>query len=308
MKRASIAVACIVVAGLLAGCGVKAPTLAGMTELEAQSALESRGLRVEGLDYDPTSREATWTVIRQSVEANTRAKEGSGVRLVLAGSPPATVPDLLGLDEAAASHAVDAAHFLVGAVASSYDESAQAGVVCTQSPSAGLTVPQGTRVAFVISKGRAPVEVPRVVGTSLKKAKAKLAAAGFETKTRIKHDSAKKGTVLSQKPLGGKAPPGSTVTLSVSDGVPPRPSVAEVVAAMKRLYVIPGASAQSVRMTLDGRNRWWASGVMRGGPDPAVIYIFREGGRWKMYTYGTEVMRADLPSGAEAIFNSQFGY
>jgi membrane peptidoglycan carboxypeptidase len=72
--------------------------------------------------------------------------------------------------------------------------------------------------------------VPDVVGTSKTQATATLQAAGFGVKAEIVGDAAPKGTVVSQAPAGhSAAPPGTIVTIQVSNGTAPIVTVPDVV-------------------------------------------------------------------------------
>lgn len=205
---------------LLSGCTARVPGLSGMTEAEARLTLGAAGLAAAGISYDSASTEATWTVVAQSPKSGERVKNGAVVDLVLAGPPPATVPDAIGSSQTDAAQLLESAGFILGVVSSSYDESAAVGIITTQSPAPNKRAPEGTGVAVVISKGRRPVEVPAVLGESIEAATAKLESAGFLVKAESKHDSAKKGTVLGQQPEAGQiAQPGATVNLVVSDGI-----------------------------------------------------------------------------------------
>jgi beta-lactam-binding protein with PASTA domain len=97
------------------------------------------------------------------------------------------------------------------------------GIVVAQTPKHGTSVPQGTEVALVVSKGPAGVAMPDLTGMAAADAvkalqKRKLVATLEQTPSKQAP-----GTVLAQDPKPGKrAKPGTKVTLQVSKG---RPSV-----------------------------------------------------------------------------------
>lgn len=68
-------------------------------------------------------------------------------------------------------------------------------------------------------KGR----VPNVVGKSQQEATQILQGAGFSVAARVRNHQAPRGTVVSQSPHGN-ALPGATVTIQVSNGIPPVPT------------------------------------------------------------------------------------
>lgn len=196
------------------------PDLAGLTPDQAAAALAEAGLTLGGVTYAPDSTEPTWTVVAQGAPAGDRAERGSAVDIILAGAPPADVPDLTGLELAEAEAAILQADLAVGTTAEVHDASAPLGAVISQDPAAGTSVPQGTPVSLVISKGPEPVPVPTVTGQTDTEAIAALEKAGFVVKRTEKDDAAAKGIVLSQNPSSGEQlVPGSTVEIVVSTGV-----------------------------------------------------------------------------------------
>jgi eukaryotic-like serine/threonine-protein kinase len=81
-------------------------------------------------------------------------------------------------------------------------------------------------VTLYASTGAAPVAVPNVVGQQESSAESALQAKGFQVKVQPDPTSTQTaGTVVSQNPSGGTAAPGSTVTITVSGGAVPVPSV-----------------------------------------------------------------------------------
>lgn len=66
--------------------------------------------------------------------------------------------------------------------------------------------------------------VPHVKGKTATGAKWRLETAGFKVKVTWVRDSRTRGRVISQKPSGGKAQPGSTIRLTVSTGSGPTPA------------------------------------------------------------------------------------
>ncbi len=130
----------------------------------------------------------------------------------------ATVPDVVGMDEASASSAIKALGF---SLVVSYVNSNQVpqGLVVGQSPPGGTVMSPGSTVAITVSKGAAmEAAVPNVVGLGGEAAKQKLVSAGFtyQVYPRATGDPSQVGIVISQFPGGGSAaPPGSTVIIEV---------------------------------------------------------------------------------------------
>ncbi len=132
----------------------------------------------------------------------------------------AAVPNVVGLSQATATMAINAANFKLGEVSESFS-ARPVGEVLTQFPAAGASVLQGEMIALDVSKGMMPVAVPFVVGTSQSIATTRMASAGFSTLvTRVFSNTRPAGEVLSQSVAAGTlfAPGGAPISLTVSAG------------------------------------------------------------------------------------------
>lgn len=209
-----------IVAGLVASSRLTMmPDVRGLTVRSAKDQLLTRGLFVGHVDYDAAASGRMWTVAVQNPRPGVPLVKGTPVSLVVAGPEPVVVPEFTGLVRRDAITAVFAAGFTMGEISESYDESIPAGIVMAQTPAAGEIAPKGSKIALLVSKGRRPLPVPKVIGLSESKAKRRLQALGFVVKVSTRHDSAKKGTILSQRPRPGEnLVPGSVIKLIVSKG------------------------------------------------------------------------------------------
>jgi eukaryotic-like serine/threonine-protein kinase len=144
--------------------------------------------------------------------------------LLAGGGKKYAVPLVNGEPVAMAQQQIKAAH-LRSTVVNQPSSSVNKGLVIRSSPQEGNNVPANTLVTLYASTGAAPVAVPNVVGQQQTPAQLTLQGKGFNV--AVKTDpgsSAPTGQVISQNPGGGTAPPGSTVTITVSGGavtVPP---------------------------------------------------------------------------------------
>jgi len=153
-----------------------------------------------------------------------RLIRGSDVELVVSKGPERfSVPvDLVGkpLEEVQAALA-DRPIPLVPA--SGFSDTVPEGSVISFDPPAGTDLKRDQSVTVVVSSGRAPVKVPDVVGQSPEAATANLEERGF-TVAQDEDRSAEvaTGQVMRVSPGPGDAaqPYGSTVTITVSIGVP----------------------------------------------------------------------------------------
>jgi serine/threonine-protein kinase len=104
--------------------------------------------------------------------------------------------------------------------------SVQKGDVIDSNPAAGNNVSPNTLVTLYVSTGAAPVTVPNVVGQQEAQAQSALQAKNLQVQVKSDPNSTQpSGTVVSQNPSGGTLAPGSTVTITVSGGAIPVPSV-----------------------------------------------------------------------------------
>jgi hypothetical protein len=131
----------------------------------------------------------------------------------------ATVPNIVGLSQAAAATALSNAQLALGTVNTTFN-SAPVGTVLSQSPSANATLPQTERVHVTVSKGLAPIAVPNVVSQASSSATTTLSSLGFTSAiTNVFSDTVGRGEVISQVPVAGTvATPPGPVALTVSAG------------------------------------------------------------------------------------------
>ena len=131
------------------------------------------------------------------------------------------VPDVTGEPEAEATLAIQDAGLEVGDV-NRVENDADPGTVLETDPSAGDEAEKGSEVDLSVSLGPGTVEVPRVEGLQLGRAKQALKDAGFETEVDKQPSSqVPKGVVISSNPSQGTSvAPGSTVRLTASTGSP----------------------------------------------------------------------------------------
>ncbi|HOH43542.1 MAG TPA: PASTA domain-containing protein, partial [Candidatus Hydrogenedentes bacterium] len=129
------------------------------------------------------------------------------------------VPDITGLDFAAAEAALQAAGFVVGTVTYDYSGAAPAGQIINQDPAAGLELPAGSTINLVVAAE--PSIVPNVVGKTEAEAADLLAAAGLVvgSVSQVYSDTAPAGQVLQQSVApGSSVAPGTAVNLVLSRG------------------------------------------------------------------------------------------
>jgi beta-lactam-binding protein with PASTA domain/tRNA A-37 threonylcarbamoyl transferase component Bud32 len=156
-------------------------------------------------------------VISQSPAAGEKLNKNDTVEITVSkGKETVTVPSVIGKsrDDAVSTLANAGLNPKVFLVPSA---SKPENTVIAQDPQGGNTVVKGTRVRINVSSGPATVSVPNVIGLQFGSALTQLQNAGFSVARRDVNSEEAKGIVVNEEP-SGSAPPGSTVTLSVSKG------------------------------------------------------------------------------------------
>jgi beta-lactam-binding protein with PASTA domain len=196
--------------------GVAVPDVVGRKQADAQKDLTKAGLTVGRVTTANSATVAAGKVISQNPTAGTSVAFGSPVDLVV--SLGTTVPNVVGLMQAAAQSAITTAGLTVGAVTTAISNTVAAGKVVSQNPIAGTKVAAGSAVALIVSLG---TKVPNVVGRTQADAQKALTTAGLTVGTVTMANSATVGAgrVISQSPgAGTTVTPGSAVALVVSLG------------------------------------------------------------------------------------------
>jgi len=191
------------------------PSLRGMTEDQAQQAIDEASLTFGDTSERYSEKLAEGVVLRSLPPPGTELKRDAAVDLIVSRGPrPIKVPDFTGKD-AAKAETVLSEHGLKVVTSGQHDDTIAEGDVITQTPSGGRLY-RGDTVRLLISEGPQMVEVPGVTGDGVKAATEKLEEAGFEVRTE--HSALYVGLeyVVDTDPnQGTMAPKGSVVTLSL---------------------------------------------------------------------------------------------
>jgi len=187
------------------------PTLPKLTLADATTAL-----RIAHLTVGPTSSRYDDTVPQGSVlasspAAQTLAKPGQPVALVLSQGPaPVTAPDVAGQPADAARTALERLSLQVQRATANSD-TVPLGSVISLAPATSLHRRQ--KVMLTVSLGPELVQVPNVYGQSADQAQATLERAGF--KVRVLRPLYADGVVVAVRPGGSRVAHGSTITIVV---------------------------------------------------------------------------------------------
>jgi RHS repeat-associated protein len=207
------------------------PNLVGLPASSAKSDLLGLHL-IQGTVTKQTSTTITaGLVISQNPASGTSLVQGSSVSLVVSSGPQiVSVPNVVGLTQAAATTTITGAQFALGTVTQSSSTLVPTGNVISQNPPSGTSVAQGSLVNLVISSGPQMVTVPSVVGLTQMAATTALSSANLTVGAITKQISGTvlAGNIIGQTPVAGTTVvQGSMVNLLVSQwtALPPDPSI-----------------------------------------------------------------------------------
>jgi serine/threonine-protein kinase len=197
---------------------VVVPPVVGEQLNTARTVLQNRGFTTINV-INASDATAAGTVFGENPVAGTKVATSTPVTLTVSTGPGSVnVPSVLGDTVKQARQLLSQAGLKVGAIRHQNSTTSPAGQVTDTSPTAGQSVPVGSKITLVVSSGPAKVTVPDVTGESEAQAKSDLHAAGFQVATTSQpSSSAQPGSVLSQSPSGNsQAVQGSTVTIIVA--------------------------------------------------------------------------------------------
>ena len=228
---ALIALLILWAAGVFKG-SVTVPRVTGLSLQKATTTLTDAGLKLGTVNYQQ-GQGAQGTILSQSPSAGSSVKDGSSVDVVAVGTSVKAVPNVVGMSQSAASAAIVNAGFAVGTISAVNSSSVPKGQVTDQAPAAGTQAPAGSQIALTVSAGPKPssspqpVAVPDVTGQTQAEATSALQSAGFAVVVvKEPSDTVPSGSVIDQTPSAGVvAAPGTSVTILVSTGPTPTPTV-----------------------------------------------------------------------------------
>jgi beta-lactam-binding protein with PASTA domain len=191
------------------------PDVVGKSAHEAEALLTQAGFRRGNLTPQ-VSPQPKDTVIEQNPKAGSNAAAGTLVDLVVADDSMATVPSVVGQNEADAIKLLADRRLRVGNVRRSLEGTGAVGLILDQNPRAELMVPRDTAVDLVIKEDG--VTVPAVVNRLVNDVATTLLGSGLTYKLVYQIDPNRPwGTILATSPMAGQlVPRNSEVTLTVT--------------------------------------------------------------------------------------------
>ena len=227
-------VALLLIAGLIwgfnyiagSGSNYAVPDVVGLPLVTAEKDIANAHLVAQAVPR-ASSSVTKGDVISTSPPNGTTVAKGSTVKLFYStGAAQVAVPNVKGLNAAAATSALEAKGFTVNEQQAP-DSTLPQNTVARQSPSAGTLAATGTQVTIYISGGGSPV--PGVVGDSQQGATQQLENDGFSVNVVMSSGSGSQGfqpgTVWKTDPTAGTVlSKGSSVTIFVVPQPTPSPT------------------------------------------------------------------------------------
>ncbi|PZA20915.1 Stk1 family PASTA domain-containing Ser/Thr kinase, partial [Modestobacter versicolor] len=205
------------------GRWVDVPELVNQDQDTAIGMLQEAGLD-PALADEQFSETVPAGVVISADPADGEAIRGSDVQLVVSKGP-----ERFEVDPALTSLPLADVQAQLGtlpiatATREQFSDDVDAGLVLGFEPQAGTDLKRGDTVTIVVSAGHSPVDVPNVVGQSPDAAQGTLEQLGFT----VERDTGRSAAVGTGQVMGvdpgpgdGEQPYGSTVTITVSEGLP----------------------------------------------------------------------------------------
>jgi beta-lactam-binding protein with PASTA domain len=211
-------------AGAFAKTGV-VPSLEGLSQEAAESALTSAGFKFEWVDEGRYSSQVpAGMVLVQMPKAGRTAKIGRTVKLTKSlGLRKVIIPDLRGKSQNQADISLARAGLVQGEVVKGAHQSIPRGVVIRTIPMAGDTVRVGDTVKVVISAGMTTGRtlLPDFSGILMDEVYPRMDRLGFKVgriKRQKSEDGARPGSVIETSPkFGDYLKPGARVDFIIAD-------------------------------------------------------------------------------------------
>ncbi|MDQ4130626.1 MAG: Stk1 family PASTA domain-containing Ser/Thr kinase, partial [Actinomycetota bacterium] len=157
------------------------PSVVGQPRTLAEATLRGAGFEPVVADEREFSLDVLIDHVIHQVPTGS-ARAGATVTLTLSAGPrpvPGGVPNIAGRSEEQAKTILQGAG-LVPTAEYDYDEKVGRGLVVRTDPPAGAPIVEGQPVTVVVSRGRRPIDVPRLVGLTLDDAQARLSSLGLK--------------------------------------------------------------------------------------------------------------------------------
>ncbi|GIE30282.1 serine/threonine protein kinase [Actinoplanes italicus] len=221
---ALIAVMAVVVLGstwwVTLGRYTEAPQLLTMSQEQAVAYAKQQGFEVTVGDgeFDPNLPKGSVKV--QKPGPGDKIIKGDNITIILSLGPEVhAVPELEGQELAFAKAQLEAIKLKVKQGKGQYSDTAAEGLVLSTEPKAGTELKPGDTVTLILSKGKAPITIPDLVGQNINNARTVLAQRGLQVAEQFEDSDKPADEVIGQTPKAGTGVEKNTqVTLRISRG------------------------------------------------------------------------------------------
>ncbi|MEQ4305906.1 Stk1 family PASTA domain-containing Ser/Thr kinase [Plantactinospora sp. B6F1] len=198
------------------------PNLAGLAGTEAEARAERSGFEVKYADPRYSEDIAKDKVLAQDPESTSRIQRGGTITLTLSLGPERfPVPDVVGKTLDLAQLDLENANLVMARGTDRYDDNLPEGVVIATSPKVGTEVKPGDKITVIVSKGKAPISVPVLVGKDIKEVRNIIKELGLKLSEEYKDSDKPKDQVIAQTPPDGSGVvKNAQIKVEVSNGPP----------------------------------------------------------------------------------------
>jgi len=184
------------------GNRIVVPSLAGMSQTQAASAVAELGLKVDVIQEVFSEDIPKGKVITSDPAGGGRVEIAGTVHLIISkGKDRIEVPDLVGLTVEEAAAALKKSDLKVGRVSEKYSDTFETGLLIDGIPTSGSPVRKDSTVDLIVSKGLEQIDLANFKGKTSDQAQSELTAAGLIVSSKYEYsDSIPVGTVISQTP------------------------------------------------------------------------------------------------------------
>jgi beta-lactam-binding protein with PASTA domain len=198
------------------------PQLVNMTKAQAEAYAGSNHFELLYGDGKFSETVPKDTVLSQDPPFTQRVVKGGVITLSLSLGPERyPVPDVTGVELAAAKGELDGVKLKIKEGTRQYSDTVAQGVVISTDPKADTPLKPGSTVTVVVSKGRAPITVPDLTNKNINEVRATLQRLGLTAVEQYKDSDKPTDLVIAQSPKAGTGVEKDTeIKLDVSKGPP----------------------------------------------------------------------------------------
>jgi beta-lactam-binding protein with PASTA domain len=207
-----------------------APPLVNATRAQAEATAARNGFTVVFVDGAYSETVGKDVVLSQDPAVEEKIVKGGTITLALSLGPERyPVPDIVGVELGGGRGELESNKLVVKEGEGQYSDTLPKGTIISTDPKAGSPLKPGDTVTVVVSKGRAPISVPELVGKNINEVRSTLAQLGLNAVEQYKDSDRPADEVIGQTPKQGTGvEKDAVVKLDVSKG-PPQVVVPRVV-------------------------------------------------------------------------------